>query len=423
MSDTVIKVEGLYKKFCRSLKRSMAYGTFDIARSMLGIPYDRRSLRPGEFWALENVNLELRKGEALGIIGQNGSGKTTLLRLINGIFPPDKGKITITGRIGALLAVGAGFHPHMTGRENIYLNGTILGMTKEEIQKKYDSIVDFADIGEFLEAPVATYSSGMTVRLGFSIAVHSNPEILLADEVLAVGDLQFALKCYRKVTEYRQNGGSLILVSHSMSLLRNSCKKVLWIDHGKTKEYGDVQSICDLFESYMMKKDAVNTDKEGIGNKLNYDPYARITKVEFLDGQNQICDEYNTGEIFKIRIHFDCKRIINKPIFSVTFINPENIIVICHFTYFDNYNIQSISGNGSIDFVIDKLPLKPSQYKCSITFTDNGDINSILEWHDRSYSFIVSAKNRVTYGLVNSFPEWILNSNTIESEVTNGSDT
>ena len=210
----------------------MLYGSVDVAKAMLGIRIDSLQLRTGEFLALENVNFELKKGEALGILGQNGSGKTTLLRIINGIFPPDGGVVSVRGRIGALIAVGAGFHPHFSGRENIFLNGSLLGMSTEEIKEKFDQIVAFADIGEFLEAPVATYSSGMSVRLGFAIAIHATPDILLADEVLAVGDLAFALKCYRKISEYREAGGSIILVSHSIQLMRNTCQKVLWLDKG-----------------------------------------------------------------------------------------------------------------------------------------------------------------------------------------------
>lgn len=408
MSDAIIKVEGLHKKFCRSLKRSMAYGTIDIVRSMIGISYDSWILRPKEFWALEDINFELKKGEALGIIGQNGSGKTTLLRLINGIFPPDRGKISIRGRVGALIAVGAGFHPHMTGKENIYLNGSILGMTKLEIKKKFESIVDFADIGDFLEAPVATYSSGMAIRLGFSIAVHSNPEIFLADEVLAVGDLQFILKCYRKVTEYRQNGGSVILVSHGMQLVRNTCDKVLWVERGKTAQYGNAQYVCDLYESFMMKKDALSSVSEESGRNLNYDPLARITKVEFLNGLDQVCANFKVGEIFKTRIHFDCKRHVEKPIFTVSLFNPENIQVISNYTIFDGFTINNLYGTGYVDFMITSLPLRPSEYKCMITFADNGDISNILEWHDRTYSFIVSSNNFVSYGIVNPFPSWTI---------------
>jgi len=232
MSDVVLKVEGLYKKFCMSLKRSMLYGTYDVARDMLSVPQKDVKLRTSEFWALQDINFELKRGETLGLIGQNGCGKTTLLRLINGIFPPDKGKITINGRIGALIAVGAGFHPHMTGRENVYLNGTILGMSKAEIKRKFDEIVDFAEIGNFIDAPVATYSSGMTVRLGFAIAIHCEPDILLVDEILAVGDVSFVGKCYNKIKCLQKNDTGIILVTHNTQAILDFCQRGLLLNHG-----------------------------------------------------------------------------------------------------------------------------------------------------------------------------------------------
>lgn len=406
--DIVIKAEGIYKKFSRSLKRSMLYGSTDVARSMLGVPYSTETLRKGEFWSLQDINFELKKGDALGIIGQNGSGKTTLLRIINGIFPPDKGRISIKGSIGALIAVGAGFHPHMTGRENIYLNGTILGMSQAEIKRNFDSIIEFADIGDFMDAPVATYSSGMTVRLGFSIAIHSMPEILLADEVLAVGDLAFALKCYRKISEYRQNGGSIILVSHGMSLIRNTCNKVLWLDKGSTKDYGDTQKICDDYESFMMRKDSASLQGEELGTKIINDPLTSIKNVEFLDKNLSVQTEYKTGEEFRVRLHYDCRRRVDNPIFSVTFATPENIVVVCNFTNLDGFKIKNIEGKGYIDLIIDKLFLKASQYRCSITFAENNDMNNILEWHDKYYSFNINPNGIITYGLANPFPRWNL---------------
>jgi lipopolysaccharide transport system ATP-binding protein len=329
--ETVIRVEGVSKKFCTSLKRSMFYGSIDILKSMLGIPFSTTRLRPAEFWALHDINFTVKKGESLGVIGVNGSGKSTLLRLINGIFPLDDGKITARGRMGALIAIGAGFHPHMTGRENIFLNGTIMGMTKREVREKFDAIVDFADIGDFIDAPVATYSSGMTVRLGFAIAVQTNPEILLADEVLAVGDLQFVLKCYRKIAEYRQQGGSVVLVSHGIQLVRNTCTSVLWLDKGKTREYGETQSVCDHYEDFMMEKDA-NQDA-GTGTHLNYDPQARITAVDFLNARGQPCAEYQSGDGFRARIHYNCDRKVKKPRFTIGILNPEGIAVLAQYSH------------------------------------------------------------------------------------------
>lgn len=406
--DTVIKVEGLGKKFTRSLKRSMFYGATDVARNMLGISYDPGIIRKGEFWSLDDVNFELKKGEALGVIGQNGSGKTTLLRLINGIYPPDKGTIMVKGKIGALIAVGAGFHPHMTGRENIYLNGTILGMTKEEINLKYNDIVAFADIGEFIDAPVATYSSGMSVRLGFAIAIYSNPEIILADEVLAVGDLSFTLKCYRKITEFRDNGGTLILVSHGISLVRNTCNHTIWMDQGKVRMYGPTQEVCDAYEKFMLEKD--HASYSTLGAIINNDDQVHIDKVEFLDKNDQPVDAFTIGDRFKTRIHYDCKRRVNNPVFSVSLLNPENITVISNFTKYDNFTMEYVEGKGYIDFVVDKLIARPAEYKVTITFTENGDINNILEWHDKSYAFMVNTiPDTVTYGLVNLYPTWSAN--------------
>lgn len=407
--DTIIKVENIGKKFSKSLKRSLFYGTSDVARNMIGIPSKTHELRKGEFWSLEGVSFEVKKGQALGVIGENGAGKTTLLRVLNGIFPPDSGKVMIKGRLGALIAIGAGFQPQMTGRENIYLNGTILGMTKKELEEKMQQIIDFADIGDFLDAPVATYSSGMNVRLGFSIMIHSEPEIILADEGLGVGDLAFVLKCYRKIAEFRRNGGTIILVSHGMSLIRNNCQQVLWLEHGKPKMYGATQEVCDAYESFMMRKDSDgNTDT---GSIISNDPLTKVVKVEFLDKDLKTQKTYNFGESLTVRVHYDCKRKVEKPVFSVTFMNPENQAAICNFTTLDGFKIDSVEGTGYIDFKINKLALKASEYRVSITFTENDDVNNILEWHEKAYPIIIDSNGVVTYGFYNPFPTWELHKN------------
>lgn len=258
----VIKVEGLHKKFCRNLKRSMFYGTVDIVRSMLGVSYDKGKLRDTEFWALEGIDFEVKKGETFGLVGANGSGKSTLLRMINGIYPPDKGKISVRGRIGALIAVGAGFHPHMTGRENIYLNGTILGMTKEEIEKDFQSILDFAEIGDFIDAPVSTYSSGMYVRLGFAIAIHSKPDIMLVDEILAVGDAKFQRKCLDKIKEMRNSGVTFFLVTHNMQTIEAMCSRALLMDHGKQIMIGSPKDIVPVYELLLKTGERVDFDEK-----------------------------------------------------------------------------------------------------------------------------------------------------------------
>jgi lipopolysaccharide transport system ATP-binding protein len=246
-NDVILRVEGLSKKFCLNLRRSMYYGSIDVFKSMLGLAPQNNSLRPGEFWAVDNVSLELKRGFTLGILGVNGSGKSTLLRLLNGIYQPDKGRIEVRGRTGALIALGAGFHPLMTGRENIFLNGVILGMSKKEIDRKFEEIVDFAEVGEFLDAPVKTYSSGMTVRLGFAIAIQADPDLLLVDEVLSVGDVNFQKKCFDKILDMVRDGTSIIFVSHAISAIERLCTQCLLMKNGRTLFYGNAREAVQKY--------------------------------------------------------------------------------------------------------------------------------------------------------------------------------
>ena len=209
MSKANVVVEGLSKKFGLSLQTALKYGLIDSTRRMLGRPSDH-ALRAGEFWALRDIDFSLEPGDALGIMGVNGSGKTTLLRILNGTYSPDAGKVTMRGRIGALIAAGAGFSPMLSGRENIYISGALLGMTPAEIRRRFDDIVAFAELGEFLDMPIRNYSSGMNVRLGFAIAVINTPEILLVDEVLAVGDISFQKKCFERIQQLRYQGTTIL---------------------------------------------------------------------------------------------------------------------------------------------------------------------------------------------------------------------
>jgi len=196
MSETLIRVENVSKKFCRSLKKSLWYGMRDLSKEVLGRRHGGDGeLRPDEFWSVNDVSFELKRGECLGLIGPNGAGKSTLLKMLNGLIKPDQGRIEMRGRVGALIELGAGFNPILSGRENIYVNGSVLGLAKEEIDQKLDEIIEFSELDEFIDSPVQNYSSGMKVRLGFAVAAHMKPDILLIDEVLAVGDIGFRTKC------------------------------------------------------------------------------------------------------------------------------------------------------------------------------------------------------------------------------------
>ena len=230
--DTLIKVEHVSKKFCLSLKKSLWYGLKDMGKELLGMSQGNSGqLRPKEFWAVNDVSFEVKRGECLGLIGRNGAGKTTLLKMLNGLIKPDAGRIEMRGRVGALIALGAGFNPVLTGRENIYVNASVLGIPKKEVDRKLDEIVDFAEIGEFIDTPVQNYSSGMAVRLGFAVASSLDPDILLLDEVLAVGDLGFRYKCFRRVGELMKRA-AVIFVSHDMASVASTCQRAMLMEHG-----------------------------------------------------------------------------------------------------------------------------------------------------------------------------------------------
>ena len=231
--EVLIKVEDLSKKFCRDLKRSLRYGLQDMAGEIMGRPRTD-SLREKEFWAVKDIGFEVRRGECLGLIGHNGAGKTTLLRMLNGLIKPDQGRIEIRGTVGALIALGAGFNPILTGRENIYVNAAVLGLGKERVDEKLEEILAFAELGEFIDMPVQHYSSGMSVRLGFAVAaILIEPDILFLDEVLAVGDISFTIKCLNRVRELMRTS-AVVFVSHNMPLISSFCTRVLVMDHGHT---------------------------------------------------------------------------------------------------------------------------------------------------------------------------------------------
>ncbi|MFQ4135670.1 ABC transporter ATP-binding protein [Nodosilinea sp. PGN35] len=243
-----IVAENVSKKFGLTLKQSMKYGLRDIGKNLLGRQVKTELLRQGEFWAVRDVSFTLRRGEALGIMGVNGSGKTTLLRILNGVYAPDTGFIQMRGRVGALIAAGAGFAPMLSGRENVYVNGALLGLSTEEIDSLIDEIVAFSELSEFIDLPVKNYSSGMYVRLGFAIAALSRPDILLMDEVLAVGDLNFQKKCFDYILKLKQQGTAIILVSHSPGAIWSVCDRGLFMDHGLVEVNGTAEDVVRAYD-------------------------------------------------------------------------------------------------------------------------------------------------------------------------------
>ena len=246
--DVQVRVEGVSKKFCLDLKRSLWYGVRDTVSDLLGRDGSEQNLRRGEFWAVNDVSFELRRGECLGLIGRNGAGKTTLLKMLAGLIKPDRGRIEMRGRVGALIALGAGFNPILTGRENIYVNGAVLGLRKKEIDAKYDDIVDFAEIGTSIDAPVHNYSSGMQVRLGFAVATAMQPDILLLDEVLSVGDAQFRAKCFQRIGKILSRS-AVIFVSHDEAQVSRICNEAILLNKGSVSLQGTSEKVLSAYRA------------------------------------------------------------------------------------------------------------------------------------------------------------------------------
>ncbi|MBL7950724.1 MAG: ATP-binding cassette domain-containing protein [Flavobacteriales bacterium] len=244
--EVLVSAQGLSKKFCKDLRTSLRYGVIDVAGELFGRTPDGM-LRNKEFWAIDGVDFELRRGECLGLIGRNGAGKTTLLRMLNGLIKPDRGSITMKGRVGALIALGAGFNPILTGRENIYVNGAVLGLSKAEINARFEEIISFADLSDFIDAPVQSYSSGMQVRLGFAVASTLDPDVLLIDEALAVGDVQFRSKCYDRIRELQQRT-AIIFVSHHRGDLARICDQGLLLTKGRVSYKGSIEDALNAYD-------------------------------------------------------------------------------------------------------------------------------------------------------------------------------
>lgn len=367
-----IKVEHVSKKYSKSLKRSMLYGIKDIGSNMLGLSSHSEKLRKSEFWAVDDVSFTVKKGETFGIIGPNGSGKTTLLKMLNGIFWPDKGKITVRGRVGALIAVGAGFHPLLTGRENVYINAAIMGMDKEEVDKKFENIIKFADIGDFIDVPVKYYSSGMFVRLGFAVAIHCEPDVLLVDEVLSVGDSSFRSKCYQKINELKKKGVAIILVSHNLFMVEKFCERGLFIDQGSVKSLGDIRNIIQDYQELITRL-SINYKNESImpeissGNKK-----AIITKVRFLDHNGNEKKEFAFGETFGIRVEYKTNHSIDNPQIEISIFNKKGIKICSLDTMVDDVQtVPPIGGKGKIETFLESLPLLADIYYINVHLYDS----------------------------------------------------
>jgi len=362
----MVRVEGVSKKFCRDLKRSLWYGLKDAAADLIG-GHSSNGLRPDEFWALDGVSLELARGECLGLIGRNGAGKTTLLKMLNGLIKPDRGRIELTGRVGALISLGAGFNPILTGRENIYVNGSVLGLTKKEIDGKLAEIVEFAEIDDFIDTAVQSYSTGMQVRLGFAVATAMQPDVLLLDEVLAVGDVAFRAKCYERLARMRERA-AFILVSHDTDQIARVCSKVLVLDLGRARYLGDVGEGIRIY------------------HELSRPPHHASSYEQSADGTiasiGRCDDSVVAGGLFTFSISLELLEPVTVADVRVVFWGDDGLPALDAYTRTQGWSLRLEKGISLVTLAVGPLRLKQGRYAVSIALLNRSN-NLHLYWGDR----------------------------------------
>lgn len=389
----VIELAHVSKRYSRSLRRSLWYGIADIGKEVLGRGQYADALRKSEFWALSDVSFSVGRGETVGLIGHNGAGKTTLLKLINGLIKPTAGKISVHGSIRALIALDAGFNPILTGRENVKVAGTVLGMKQREIDQRLDQIVEFSEIGDFIDSPVRSYSTGMVARLGFSIAVHTQPDILLVDEVLAVGDLNFAIKCYRKISEFRNNGGSIVLVSHNAYSIRSNCDRVVWIERGVVQNIGPTAGVCDAYEAAVARQDVAGSTDEYSDGAVKL---AGIRHPEVID----------SGDPFAVELELEVARPLARPVVQLSVSTLAGEAVVANTSATDGVDLKLDIGRNVLNLAYDELPLARGIYGVNVVIAEGTINNQVFAALKRSEFEVRVPQGDLGVGMVQLHPAW-----------------
>jgi lipopolysaccharide transport system ATP-binding protein len=356
----------------------------------------RRSSRE-KYWVLNEISFAMEHGEMVGIIGPNGAGKSTILKLISRIIRPTSGQIEVNGRLGALLELGAGFHPDLTGRENVYLNGAFLGFSKADMDRIFDDILDFSEMSRFIDIPVKHYSSGMYMRLGFSIAIHLEPEILLVDEILAVGDRSFQLRCLDRIQQMRRKGVTIILVSHELAQVREMCDRAIWVDRGRVQDEGPVEPVLSEYMAH-----ALDANRQMAPSSRPVDESAwrwgsgegSIVQVQFLDGEGKPRSSFETGTPLTIRISFVAHQRIEEPQFGLALHHNSGFHISGPNTVFSGFDIDTIAGEGYIDYTVESLPLLEGSYLISASLTDRAGL-AMYDYHHQAYTLRVHRGNTV----------------------------
>ena len=358
MTDAAITIDGVGKRFRIYHERNQSVKAAVMRRGRA--EYE-------DFWALRNVSLEIPTGSTYGLVGTNGSGKSTLLKCIAKILRPDEGNVTTVGKVAALLELGSGFHPELSGRENVFLNGSILGLSKKALAAKFDDIVGFAGLERFIDTPVKNYSSGMYVRLGFSVAINVDPDVLLVDEVLAVGDASFQRRCLEKFADFRRAGKTVVIVSHDAGSMKNMCDEVAWLDQGVLLQTGQPVEILEEYEDEGHEDRVETTD----GSTRWGSGEAVIEKMELIGADGTVRSRFRSNEQVTIRMHYRFDEPIDKPVFGYAIESLDGVYLWAHHSRHGEYVPDRLEGRGTVDLVLPRLALQPGTFDLTSSIVDH----------------------------------------------------
>ena len=365
---TVIEIAGLVKRF----RREMLRRDYTTWKSLLLRPFQRRTAAD-YLTVLDGVDLNIPPGRTVAIIGQNGSGKSTLLKILAGIYKADQGTVTVKGRVSSLIELGAGFHPEFSGRENIFLNGTILGLSKKEIAARYEDIVAYSGLGEFIEAPVRTYSSGMYVRLGFAVAVNVDPDVLLVDEVLAVGDEAFAHKCEAKLNQFKATGKTIVLVSHDLVAVKKFADEAVWLDEGKVAARGDPVEVIDAYRQGVARREDEIGRAQAQARAVELAAERRwgqgevqITAVRLLDAQGAAHAVFTSGQPLNLEMDYIKRQPVEDLVFGVAVHNSAGVLCYGSNTAIDQAELGPAPERGTVRWAVESLDLVPGSYSLDV---------------------------------------------------------
>jgi lipopolysaccharide transport system ATP-binding protein len=363
----------------------------------------RHARREAMLQALKGITFTLHRGQTLGVIGRNGSGKSTLLKLVSGIYRPDRGTVAVYGKVGALLELGAGFHPEFSGRENILINGVILGLSKREVRRRFDAIVRFAELEDFIDEPVKTYSSGMYARLGFAVMVHADLDILLIDEILAVGDEPFQQKCFDKIQEWRRQGKTIILVSHTLPVVERWCDEVLWLEDGMVRDRGMPRGVIERYRQTMATPDGQSRPALSLPAQSAVPPMAldarpdrwgnrevEIVSARLVDATGTERRAYRCGEPARVSLRYKVHRHIAGPVFRMAIQRDDGLWCYGTNTVTDGVPLPSLGREGIVEVLLERLDLIAGTYYLDVAVED--EAGYVYDYHHRLYGFLVTSE-------------------------------